>query len=175
MLESDKKSDHTTGTESQPDVPSQVCDKDFILDYLGNAKNFDPARDQFASGNQFFFPKTTNQPGMAKCFLKAKSENLLDDKKISFCRVISDLSRLDPKKSLKSEFEQCLRSILGIELETLVDFFEVDLEFKSVLSDFESTGDLKNLLFKLKLCLGRGSLKLFIESKKRSNHTSHNM
>ena len=112
---------------------------------------------------------------MAKCFLKAKSENLLDDKKISFCRVISDLSRLDPKKSLKSEFEQCLRSILGIELETLVDFFEVDLEFKSVLSDFESTGDLKNLLFKLKLCLGRGSLKLFIESKKRSNHTSHNM
>lgn len=123
---------------------------------------------------QIFFPSKSTL-GMAKCFLNAKSENLLDDKKISFCRVITDLSRADPKKSLRSEFEQCLRSILGIDLETLEDFFEVDLEFKSVLADFESSGDLKNLLFKLKLCLRRGSLELFIQSKKRSTHTSHNM
>jgi hypothetical protein len=174
VLNDDKKSDHTTGTESQPDSNTQVSDKDFILDYLGTAKNFDAERDQFASGNPKIFPSKSTL-GMAKCFLNAKSENLLDDKKISFCRVITDLSRADPKKSLKSEFEQCLRSILGIELETLEDFFEVDLEFKSVLADFESSGDLKNFLFKLKLCLGRGSLKLFIETKRRATHTSHNM
>ena len=112
---------------------------------------------------------------MAKCFLKAKSENLLDEDKIAFCRVVTDLSRKDTKKSLKAEFAQCLRQILGIELEILEDFFEEDLEFKQVLRNFESSGDLKSFLFKLKLCLSRGSLKLFIESKKRSKNTSHNM
>ena len=50
-----EKFSEKTGTESDREEISSLSDKEFITEFLGNAENFDPEIDQYASGTINFF------------------------------------------------------------------------------------------------------------------------